>query len=134
MTTHDMSAPRTRRSSRWLWIVLGALILSAVLFRGTNSLFGWGPSDPGPPVTGTTTVAVRDNRFAPAAIGVPAGTTVTWEWEGDNDHNVVGDNFESAVQEEGQFTHTFAAPGTYDYRCTLHGGMTGEVVVTESSV
>ena len=29
--------------------------------------------------------------------------------------------------------HTFTAPGTYDYRCTLHGGMGGRVVVTEET-
>ncbi len=32
-------------------------------------------------------------------------------------------------QSEGSFTHTFDQPGTYGYRCTLHGGMDGRVVV-----
>lgn len=133
MTTHDMTAPRARRSSRGLWLAIGALILAAVLFWGATSLFGGSPPDLSSPVAGVSTVAVDDNFFAPAAIEVPAGTTVTWEWRGNADHNVVGDGFESAVQDEGVFAHTFAAPGTYDYRCTLHGGMDGRVVVTEAT-
>jgi hypothetical protein len=44
---------------------------------------------------------------------------------------VVGDGIESETQTEGTFQHTFAAPGRYEYRCTLHGGMDGVVVVTE---
>jgi plastocyanin len=27
------------------------------------------------------------------------------------------------------YVHTFATAGTYNYRCTIHGGMTGSVVV-----
>jgi plastocyanin len=35
-------------------------------------------------------------------------------------------------QRSGTFTHTFDRPGTYPYRCTLHDGMDGRVVVTGS--
>jgi plastocyanin len=31
----------------------------------------------------------------------------------------------------GTFSYAFAEPGRYDFQCTLHGGMRGEVVVTE---
>ena len=85
------------------------------------------------PTTGVTEVAVRDNEFDPATIEVPVGAPVTWRWEGRHDHNVHADTFESAVQREGTFTHTFAEPGRYEYRCTLHGGMDGEVVVVDST-
>lgn len=87
-------------------------------------------SDADAPVTGVSEVAVRDDYFEPAAIEVPAGTTVTWRWEGKHDHNVVADDFESETQTEGSFAQTFAEPGRHEYRCTLHGGMRGEVVVT----
>ena len=130
MTNQGRARSRLRGPSRWLWVILGGVILAAALFRGAASLFGAGQADLGPPVTGTTTVGARDNDFAPAAIAVPAGTTVTWAWEGNNDHNVVGDGFESPVQTRGEFAYSFADPGTYDDRCTLHGGMHGEVVVT----
>lgn len=57
------------------------------------------------------------------------GTEVTWTWEGDSEHNVVADAFSSDVQSEGIFRHAFDQPGTYRYRCTLHGGMDGTVLV-----
>ncbi len=85
------------------------------------------------PVAGVTDVAVRDNSFEPAAIEIPVGATVTWRWEGDHDHNVVGDGFESETQTEGTFAQTFAEAGRHEYRCTLHGGMRGEVVVIEGA-
>lgn len=132
MTTSTLATPR--QSRRWLWIALGALVLALlVIGRGVGLIFG-GQTDPGPPVPGVTEVTVGDNFFAPAAIEVPTGTTVTWSWENTNDHNVVGEDFEPAMQTQGQFAHTFSAPGTYDYRCTLHGAMRGEGVVTEGGL
>ena len=85
-------------------------------------------------MTGVTQVAATDNRFTPAAIQVPAGTTVTWRFEdGFVPHDVNGDGFASGEpRRRGSFTHTFDRPGTYPYRCTLHDGMDGRVVVTAS--
>lgn len=83
------------------------------------------------PEIGVDQVAVEDNRFEPRVIQVNRGTTVTWTWTGDRDHNVVGEGFQSDLQSEGTFTHTFDTMGSFRYLCTLHGGMTGAVIVTE---
>ena len=85
-------------------------------------------------VTGVTEVAAQDNRFTPAAIQVPAGTEVTWRFEdGFVPHDVTGDGFASGdPQRKGTFAHAFTEPGTYPYRCTVHDGMTGRVVVTDA--
>jgi plastocyanin len=84
------------------------------------------------PVTGVTRVAAKDNRFTPPAVQVPAGTTVTWAFEdGLVPHDVTGDGWRSGdPQRKGTFAHTFDRPGTYPYRCTVHDGMTGRVVVS----
>lgn len=37
--------------------------------------------------------------------------------------------FESPVQTSGVFSLAFATPGSYDYVCTLHRGMHGQVLV-----
>jgi plastocyanin len=86
------------------------------------------------PVSGVTEVAATDNRFTPAAIQVPAGTTVTWRFQDRFvPHDVKGDGFASGQpRRSGSFSHTFEQPGTYPYRCTLHDGMDGRVVVTGS--
>lgn len=74
--------------------------------------------------------------FAPAAIRVDAGTTVTWKWTGDGGmHNVVaeGGEFESELKSEAgaTFSHAFDAAGTFTYKCVPHEamGMKGAVVV-----
>lgn len=140
MTAHDIpiqQQAQPRRTRTWLWIVLGVVFAWLLLGRGFGLFFGSNDAVPNPAANGVTRgvteVAVRDNVFAPAAIEVPAGTTVTWNWEGNTHHNVVGDGFESPVQERGNFSYTFNTPGTHDYQCTLHGGMRGQVVVTEAS-
>jgi plastocyanin len=80
----------------------------------------------------TSEVVAKDNRFDPVAVEVPAGATVTWRFEdGSVPHDVTGEGWKSGdPQSEGTFRHAFDRPGTYDYRCTLHGGMEGRVVVT----
>jgi plastocyanin len=125
----SMTSTQPRRPSRRRRILLG-VVVALIAVAGIAALVVRAQLDPGDPVAGVTEVAVRDNEFAPAAIEVPVGTTVTWRWEGEEEHNVVGDGFESPVQTEGEFAQTFAEPGTYDYRCTLHVFMRGEVVVT----
>ena len=86
------------------------------------------------PVSGVTRVAAKSNRFTPAAIQVPVGTTVTWTFEDTfAPHDVTGDGWRSGEpRRKGSFAHTFNRPGTYAYRCTVHDGMRGRVVVTGS--
>jgi plastocyanin len=83
------------------------------------------------PAVGVTTVAVRDDYYEPRVIEVPAGTEVTWVWEGRRGHDVVSNLFRTSVVSRGDFVHTFDEPGVWDYICTLHAGMTGRVIVTD---
>lgn len=84
---------------------------------------------PGDDPVAATGVAVVDNDFEPETIAVDVGDTVTWNWEGSNPHDVVGESFESEVQTSGTFTHAFDVSGEFDYVCTVHPGMNGQVVV-----
>lgn len=74
-------------------------------------------------------VNVVDNRFEPSTIEIQPGDTVTWDFQGAVQHNVVGEDFESEIKRSGTFEHTFNSAGSYDYRCTLHPGMNGTVQV-----
>ena len=107
-------------------------LAAAVVLAGCG---GGGPGDDdagAAPVTGVTRVAAKDNRFTPPAIQVPAGTAVSWRFEdGLVPHDVTGEGWSSGdPRRKGSFTHTFDQAGTYPYRCTVHDGMTGRVVVT----
>lgn len=113
-----------RRTALLTAVVAGSLLLTACGDDGED------PASAAP-VAGNE-VAVVDNDFEPVNLEVSSGETVTWLWEGDAAHNVVGEGFESEVQDAGTFSQTFEDPGTYDYECTLHNGMTGRVTVVES--
>jgi plastocyanin len=119
---------------RRLRLMLVLLALAApIVLAGCGGEGGNGEAAAAP-VSGVTEVAATDNRFTPAAIHVPAGTTVTWRFQDRFvPHDVKGDGFASGEpQRSGSFAHTFDRPGTYPYRCTLHAGMDGRVVVTVS--
>ena len=75
------------------------------------------------------TVGLKDLKFRPEKLTVNVGDTVVWKWEENVLHNVVADEFKSENISKGQYTHKFETAGTYDYRCTLHAGMDGEITV-----
>ena len=72
-------------------------------------------------------------RFEPAAIQVPAGTTVTWRNSDNFTHSVsvVDGKFPILNLPPGQSgTITFDQPGAYNYICTYHAqDMKGRVIV-----
>jgi amicyanin len=78
-------------------------------------------------------IKIDNFSFGPAALTVPAGTTVTWTNQDDVPHTVVsaeGKEFKSpALDTDQKFSYTFAKAGTYAYFCSVHPRMTGKVVV-----
>ena len=110
-----------------------AVLAAAVVLAGCGDEGGGGGADAAP-VTGVSEVTAEDNKFTPPAIQVAAGTEVTWEFKDRFvPHDVTGDGWKSdEPRRSGTFTHTFDRPGTYPYRCTVHDGMDGRVVVTGS--
>jgi plastocyanin len=109
-------------------------LATAVVLAGCAANGDGGAAASAAPVVGVTEVEAKDSRFAPPAIQVPAGTTVTWRFkDGFVPHDVVGDGWTSGEpRRSGSFAHAFDRPGTYPYRCTVHDGMVGRVVVAGS--
>jgi plastocyanin len=107
---------------------------SPVKFTATATPLGGGA----PPVE----IQLRDdggiNRFEPANVTIPAGTTVTWNWIS-GFHNVAPTGTPTftgsgnPVSPPSTFSQTFNTPGTYLYFCLVHGsptaGMRGTIVV-----
>jgi plastocyanin len=92
---------------------------------------GGTPGTQSPPVS-QNTVAVSDDLFTPANVQVNVGTTVTWNWASDaREHNVTFTDGTTSGNKSGggSYSRTFAAAGTFNYSCTLHGGMNGSVLV-----
>jgi plastocyanin len=79
------------------------------------------------------TVSVVDFAFDPAALSVPAGTTVTWTNDGERPHTVTAEDgsFDSGRLDPGEsFSFTFDQPGTVSYYCGFHPEMQGTIEVT----
>lgn len=109
-----------RRSYAWLGVVVGLMLVGC-------------EDDPaGPSETGAVTV--RDFEFDPESIVVAPGGSVTWTWNGVEEHDVTFDSpsiTDSPLQTSGTFSTTMpTTPGIYTYHCSEHPVvMTGTVEV-----
>jgi plastocyanin len=79
-------------------------------------------------------ISIDNFKYVPDTLTVPAGTTVTWTNHDDMPHTVTSTGKPKALDSDAldtddQFSHVFAEPGTYTYRCTLHPKMSGRVIV-----
>lgn len=111
-----------------LKIVTFGLALAALVATGSMKVRAEGKD------TAAAKYAVRiDNySFTPQSITVPVGTTVIWTNGDDVPHTVAATDLafhSKAMDTDEQYSHTFDAPGTYKYYCTVHPKMTGTVVV-----
>ncbi len=87
----------------------------------------------------TVTITARDDYFTPQFVKVRAGTTIVFENNGHNEHNVISaDGSFSNIETDGFAPGTstkvvFDKPGTHTFYCSLHGaptaGMYGTVLV-----
>lgn len=81
----------------------------------------------------------QDKSFDPNPIEINAGESVTWTNDDNEIHDVtsgspeeenMGQEFASGIlSPRKSFSHTFDKPGTYEYLCSFHESMTGEVIV-----
>ncbi|MCW2968841.1 MAG: amidase [Solirubrobacteraceae bacterium] len=78
----------------------------------------------------SATVTLKNIKFHAAKVTIARGGTVHWVWhDGSTPHNVTGPGFHSRTITRGSFSHRFTHSGTFHYRCTIHPGMNGTVVV-----
>ena len=81
-----------------------------------------------------TTVVIQNLSFEPATVEVFMGSTVVWTNEDDVEHTVTSTEplFDSdVIPPGGEFSYTFDMEGSYDYICTIHPDMRGQVAVIE---
>jgi plastocyanin len=81
-------------------------------------------------------VTMQSNTFTPFRANIRVGQTVLWDFPADA-HNVIfvksvtnGRPTDIGITSGVAVTRTFPVAGTFPYDCTLHPGMSGEVVVT----
>src|SRR6266567_4276409 len=78
-------------------------------------------------------IEIKDFAFNPQTITVKSGEKITWINRDEEPHTVVsvGKKFprSSGLDTDQEFSITAAAPGTYEYFCSVHPKMTGTIVV-----
>jgi plastocyanin len=108
---------------RWSRIGLVAVAV------GVAGALAWSPRAASP---AGTEVEIKEFRYAPTALEVPVGASVTWVNADDEPHTVTsatGAFSSRGLDHEEHYSVRFTAPGTYRYFCALHPRMTGTVVV-----
>ena len=122
--------------TRRVLVLSVALAFALGLGACSPSGAGDGPDADSGPVATSVVDLPPSYRFAPEAISVAAGTTVTWTNSDNFTHSVQfldgGLPTEPLLMQPGaSATFAFAAPGTYGYQCHLHPqNMRGTVTVT----
>ncbi|MGK2964325.1 MAG: cupredoxin domain-containing protein, partial [Tepidiformaceae bacterium] len=125
-------------------IVLGLAVLVFSISLGLNSLLDDGER---PPATVEPTqarafvaladgesVTVDDNVISPNAFSVEGGTSITFEWSGQNEHWLVSTApgaFDSGRRDNGTYEFEFSVPGEYQIHCTVHGPAMSAVIRVE---
>ena len=128
-----------KRLSGWLPV---ALLIASTAVAAASAGCSKNPNDPSPaPLANGTGTSVRiqgdayaagDAVFSPQTLTTNAGATVTWTNADSIAHSSVADAGQwkaDNIAARGTFQFTFATPGTYTYKCTIHSGMTGAVIV-----
>ena len=77
-------------------------------------------------------VEIKEFRFAPTALEIRQGTTVTWTNHDEETHTITsttGAFGSRGLGNDETFAQTFTRPGTYEYFCALHPKMRAAVIV-----
>lgn len=121
-----------------------SVILMAAAACGGYSSPSTAPSptspSPSPPSSGPSSAVsiprgaefLGTRAFNPDDLDIAVGTTVTWTNTDSTSHTSTSEarSWDSGTILPGrQFSFTFQNAGTFPYRCTIHPGMVGTVVV-----
>ncbi len=115
-------AARRRRRGAFGFLVTAALGLGC----STGTLAAQAQIGAAKPVT----VAVRALTFVPKKVDAKVKQKINFVWRENVAHNIVFDKtHKSPTQNKGSWTTSFDKAGTYEFKCTIHPGMVGEVTV-----
>jgi plastocyanin len=119
---------------RLLPALLAALALGLAACGSDDDEGGDAPATASSCPDGAVVIAMRDIKFDPENAQATVGDTVCWPNEDEIQHNAVaesGADFESELYGKGEtFSTELTEPGTVEYVCTIHPGMTGTIEVT----
>ena len=114
-----------------------ARAIAAVLVAGWAALACFVALAPTAQATSSHAVVMSNYAFAPSAITVHVGDSISWTNHDQAPHNIATTSAPVAINSptlsDGQsWSYTFTAPGTYHYICGVHPDMQATVVVLAS--
>ena len=134
-----MTRPLTPRIPKpWRPRPLSPLLTLAVIAMGVAMSAGAGlraaARDSTPAAAVVHSVQMANFAFAPQALAVTSGDSVTWTNQDEAPHTVTTTSgprsISSPMLSKGQsFTYTFVVPGTYSYYCAVHPDMRAQIIV-----
>jgi plastocyanin len=75
-------------------------------------------------------VIITNFAFQPQKLNVLIGTTITWTNDDPAPHRITFADFSSQILNTGDtYKYIFTQSGTFDYYCSLHPTMTGQIIV-----
>jgi len=126
---------------RLVWILALALILSVVVLPVSAEEFNATVNITGGSEAGQSCVSAK-SCYDLDTITVQPNTVITWTnidntahtvTSGSPSENNTGAIFDSdMIGPSGTYSFIFISSGTYDYFCSIHPWMTGEVIVTSA--
>jgi plastocyanin len=88
------------------------------------------PLNQNPSVTRLVDVQIKNFKYIPAVVTINKGDTVRWTNLDKAPHDVMGDDWNSEMLQQGMTSEvTFDTSGEYDYICSVHPSMKGQVIV-----
>ena len=116
-------------------VLLAALVPIAAIGALSHANTGR-PANSGSTASKVVTVEIRGFKFEPATVTIQAGETLEWKNEDIVPHTATADEgaqkpaFDSGtIQTGATWRYITQKKGTYNYTCTLHPNMKGEVIV-----
>ncbi len=114
-----------REKMKWTTKILIIMLISIIAGCTQRSVTdGADTTEPGDNV-----VEMRDTQFIPPSISILAGETVIFRNEDNDAHTVTGFGVDVQLEPEETYTHLFEESGTFQYVCSIHPGMSGQVIV-----
>ncbi|MEK7664521.1 MAG: cupredoxin family copper-binding protein [Patescibacteria group bacterium] len=88
------------------------------------------PQDEASPNKETNAVVIKNFVFSPETLIITKGNTVNWTNQDSIPHIISGNGLQSGTLSKGQsFSFIFNSAGTFDYICSLHPYMKGQIIV-----
>ncbi len=113
-------------------IIVALLIIGGVIYFGLKNFLPAQPSSNSRSLVPEKSPQVKISGFAfdPSTVAIRVGSTVTWLNTDPVGHTITGDNLNSDLLATGQtYRQTFNQAGTFNYYCSIHPFMKGQVIV-----